>query len=171
MAPHGVYPCAGDDRWIALVGAEEAAWAGLLSVAGDEEPSLLDPRFATLRGRLECQDELDAAIAGWTRGRDGFELAEALQAAGVAAAPVMDPPSLLVDENFTALRAACTRMDTDAGLAVDQIYDSIPWKLTETPGAVRLPLPGLGEHNDEVYKGLLGLGSDELAGLRERGVI
>jgi len=171
MAPHGVYPGAGEDHWIALVAAEERAWDGLLSVAGDDAPSLLDPRFSTLTGRLGCQDELDLAIAGWTKNRDVFELAEELQGAGVAASPVMDPPSLLVDENFTALRTANTRMETGAGLAIDQIYDSIPWKLTETPGAIRRPAPGLGEHNDEVYGRLLGLGADELVGLRERGVI
>jgi crotonobetainyl-CoA:carnitine CoA-transferase CaiB-like acyl-CoA transferase len=171
MAPHGIYPAAGDDQWIAIVAPEDAAWAGLLSVAGAAAPTLGEPRFATLEGRLECEDELEAAIAEWTAGHDAFELTEALQHAGVAASPVMDPPTLLVDDNFTALRGAYMRMETEVGLSVDQMFGGIPWKLTETPGAIRLPTPGLGEHNDEVYGRLLGLGEPELAGLRERGVI
>lgn len=65
MAPHGVFPCRGDDRWIALAVADDLAWRALLGVAGGPE-RLAEARFATLRGRLEHQDALDAALAEWT---------------------------------------------------------------------------------------------------------
>jgi len=80
-------------------------------------------------------------------------------------------PSLLVDENFTALRTSHVRMETAPGFAASEIYQTVPWKLPATPGIVRLPTPGLGEHNAEVFGRLLGLGERELDGLRERGVI
>ena len=171
MAPHGVYPGAGDDHWIAIVASEDDAWQGLLAVAGSEVAALRDERFATLGGRLDAQDDLDAAIAAWTCDHDVSELTESLQRAGVAASAVMDSPALLDDENFTALRTAHTRMETAAGLTIDQIYDGVPWKLTETPGVIRLPTPQLGQHNAEVYGRLLGLDAAALAGLHERGVI
>ena len=171
LAPHGIYPGAGDDHWIAIVAAEDDPWRALIEVAGPEEGALRDDRFASLAGRLEAQDDLDAAISAWTCRHDVFELTELLQQAGVAASPVMDPPSLLADENYTALRTAGVRMETAFGLTADQIYDGIPWKLDQTPGVIRLPAPQLGQHNDDVYGGLLGLGEAELAGLRARGVI
>jgi crotonobetainyl-CoA:carnitine CoA-transferase CaiB-like acyl-CoA transferase len=169
-APHGAYPAAGEDAWIAVAVHDDEAWAALLRVAADE-PRLGEGRFATLKGRLARQDELDEVVADWTRRLDATEAAERLQAAGVSAYPVMNPPNLLVDENFTALRTSHVRMETAAGFAADEIYQTVPWKLPATPGIVRLPTPGLGEHNAEVYGRLLGLDDQDLDGLSERGVI
>ena len=171
IAPHGIYPAAGDDQWIAIVAPDEATWNALLNLAADEAPSLRDIRFATLEGRLAEQDALDAVIAAWSREREVEANAIELQRAGVPASPVMDPPRLLVDENFDALRRSHVRMETEAGLSVDQVYQTIPWKLTATPGIVRLPVPGLDEHNTQVYGGLLGIADADLALLRQRGVI
>ncbi len=171
VAPHGIYPAAGEDCWLALAATDEAAWDALLALAGDDAPGLLDDRFATIEGRLADQDALDEVIAGWTRTLDATAAAEALQHAGVAASPVMDPPLLLVDENYDALRRAHVRVETEADLTLDQIYQTIPWKLPETPGIVRLPAPALDEHNAKVYGALLGLGGADLEGLRKRGVI
>jgi crotonobetainyl-CoA:carnitine CoA-transferase CaiB-like acyl-CoA transferase len=171
VAPHGIYPAAGDDRWIAIAVVDEEAWSGLLSLATSAVPALSEERFATLEGRLAQQDQLDDLVADWTRHLDASEATEALQAAGVPASPVMDPPQLLLDENFTELRASHVRMETPTGLTTDQIFQTIPWKLPATPGIVRLPTPTLGQHNDEVLGGLLGLDERDLEGLRERGVI
>ena len=169
-APHGVYPAAGDDAWIAIAVESDEAWSALLAVA-EGAPRLRDERFASGEDRLRRQDELDEIVADWTRALDAFETAERLQVAGVSAHAVMDPPSLLVDENFTALRTSHVRMETAPGFAASEIYQTVPWKLPATPGIVRLPTPGLGEHNAEVFGRLLGLGERELDGLRQRGVI
>src|SRR5262249_10928830 len=83
-APHGAYPCAGTDRWIAIACVTDAEWHALGEVAG--RPSWwTDARFATLPSRLTHQDALDAAVGSWTAGCDGYQLMERLQAAGVAA--------------------------------------------------------------------------------------
>ncbi len=86
LAPQGIYPCAGVDEWIAISVRSDVEWRALVSLAADKR--LTAAKYATLRGRRERHDEIDEAIAAWTRRRDKFELAERLQAAGVAAGPV-----------------------------------------------------------------------------------
>lgn len=88
-APHGMFPAAGDDQWIAIVARDDAAFQTLCTVMA--RPDLAgDARFATLPARLRHQDDLEAAIADWTRGQDKHEAAERLQSVGVPAAPVND---------------------------------------------------------------------------------
>lgn len=91
-APHGIYPCHGEDAWVAIAVQSDAEWRALVRVAS--HPGLDSPAFATHAGRIEHQDRLDAAVAAWTRTHDRFELAEALQAAGVAAGPVQNARDL-----------------------------------------------------------------------------
>lgn len=96
MAPHGVYPAAGEDRWLALAIPDERSWQALCRVTGRKDLGE-DPRFATLEGRLAHQDDLDAAIARWTRGQDMLAAEEQLQAHGVAAGAVQNAAELAVD--------------------------------------------------------------------------
>src|SRR5581483_10724357 len=91
-APHGAYPTAGTDRWIAIACFDERQWSALRAVAAGSGPPgttgarpLDDARFATLAGRSAHQDELDRAVAGWTATREGRALMADLQAAGVPA--------------------------------------------------------------------------------------
>jgi crotonobetainyl-CoA:carnitine CoA-transferase CaiB-like acyl-CoA transferase len=169
VAPHGVYPAAGDDRWISIVARDDSEWSALLRVAGSRE--LADARFETLAGRLATQDDLDAAIGRWTAGCDAWELTERLQAAGVPAYPVMGPSDLLADPNYDALRQSHVRLSEAIPIAVDQLYQGVPWKLTKTPGIIQGPMPALGADNAEVYGNLLGLSEPEQVHLRDRGVI
>lgn len=171
MAPHGVYRCSGDDRWISIVVRDDSEWSALVSIGGDDEPRLKDGRFTDAFGRLKHQDELDAIIEAWTQRHDARELTHTLQAAGVAAFPVMSPPDLLADPNYEALRGRHIRIEAAPSITPDQMYQSIPWKLTRTPGAVLAPTPKMGEHNDYVYGKLLGLSTVEMEQLKERGVI
>ncbi|MBM3140720.1 MAG: CoA transferase [Chloroflexi bacterium] len=171
VAPHGVYPAVGEDRWIAIVARDEREWGALIEVAGEAGGRLREARFATLAGRLAAQDALDEAIGAWTERRDAGALTAALQAAGVPAYPVMDPPALLADPNYGVLRECHVRVETAHGIGRDQIYQGIPWKLTKTPGVIRLPVAATGEHNAEVYGELLGLDAAELERLRAAGVI
>src|SRR5207302_75943 len=83
-APRGVFPCSGEDRWVAINVTSDAQWRALGRVAG--APAWAeDPRFATVAGRLAHQDELETALAAWTRTRTPHEVAIRLQQAGVAA--------------------------------------------------------------------------------------
>ncbi len=171
LAPHGIYRAAGDDRWLSIAVRDGDEWSALVALAADEAPQLGDTRFADTPGRLEHQDELDTVIERWTVQHDAMELARTLQAAGVAAFPVVGPPELLTDPNYSALRSRHVRVETESSLEAEQLYESIPWKLEATPGLIRLPTPRLGEHNTRIYGELLGLSTEALEELRGRDVI
>ncbi len=99
MAPHGVYPCRGEERWLALGVGSDEEWQRLRAVMGDPEWAR-DARFDTVLGRHAHQDELDGHISRWTSERDAFELMRELQAAGVTAGAVEDGRTIAEDEHF-----------------------------------------------------------------------
>jgi crotonobetainyl-CoA:carnitine CoA-transferase CaiB-like acyl-CoA transferase len=167
MAPHGVYPCLEEDAWVAIACRHDDDWAALADVVG--EAWAKDAALATLAGRLDAEDRLDAAMASWTAelGRD--DVVAAVRAAGVPAAPVRRPPE---------------RCDSDAA--------NIAWGLWPTVthakhGAVRVdgqPVhasgsdwrferggPVLGQDNERVLSEVLGLSTAEIGRLAEQGVI
>ena len=166
-APGNAYPCAGEDRWITIAAVNESQWAALAS-AMDARELAADARFATAEARLAHQDELDAIIAAWTGGHDAFALSERLQAAGVPAGPVLRGPDLLADGHYAQRGTFVTVDHPQVG---PRQYPGLPWKMTGTPGEVRSPAPALGQHNREVYGGLLGLSSEAIDTLEDGGVI
>ena len=107
-APHAIYPCAGEDRWIAIAAHDDATWSALVSAMGAPAWAT-DERFATLAGRLANQDELDERIAAWTAGEDDRSLMSRLQGAGIEAGAVLDyrdlvdDPQLLHRDHFVDL--------------------------------------------------------------------
>ena len=166
-APCNTYPCAGDDRWITITATNDEEWESL--VAGmDATPLADDPRFATGEARIANQDELDAIIAGWTSDHDAFALAERLQAAGVPAGPVLRGPDLLEDRHYAERGTFITVDHPQVG---PKQYPGLPWKMSGTPGEVRWPSPTLGQHNREIFGGLLGLTGAEIDVLESGGVI
>ncbi len=166
-APCNTYPCADGDRWITIAASNDNEWASLAS-AMDAPDLASDARFATTEARLSHQDELDAILAGWTRGQDAFALAERLQAAGVPAGPVLRGPDLLADRHYAERGTFVTVDHPQVG---PRQYPGLPWKMSATPGEVRSPAPTLGQHNREVYGSLLGLSGDEIDALESGGVI
>jgi len=126
-----------------------------------------------LRGRLNDQDTLDAAVLNWTRNHDGMELSIQLQGVGVPAFPMMDPTALLIDDDYAALSNANLDLSADAAepLRGGALYTGTPWKMARTQAALTAPIPNRGEHDDEIYGDLLGLGEAARAELRESGVI
>ena len=167
-APHGVYPCAGDDRWIALSVFDEDAWHGLARAAGNPGWAS-DARFATRAARLAHATELDALIADWTRGLDADAAMEELQAAGVAAGRVANAADLCARDPQLAARGHFVDVPTPEGGAVR--LDGPAFLLSDTPARVRGPGPLLGEHTDEVLRELLGLDAEEITALRAGGVV
>jgi crotonobetainyl-CoA:carnitine CoA-transferase CaiB-like acyl-CoA transferase len=95
-APHGVYPCAGEDRWVAIAVESDAAFRALCDVLGRPELAA-DPRYATLPGRLAHQDELDAAVSRWTSRHDMHAAERVLQERGIAASAVQNAAEIVVD--------------------------------------------------------------------------
>jgi crotonobetainyl-CoA:carnitine CoA-transferase CaiB-like acyl-CoA transferase len=175
FAPHGVYRASGEDRWLSIVVRDDEEWAALIEVAGDSTTGaasdLAESRFATLTGRLAEQDELDAAVEAWTVQHDAFELTQQLQAARVAAFPVMSPPDLLADDNHEALRRSGVVIGPRAQITIDQLYYGIPWKLTASTGVIQGPSPIKGGDNDYVFGELMGIDAAERGALQARGVI
>jgi benzylsuccinate CoA-transferase BbsF subunit len=167
MAPHDVYPCAGADRWIAIEVQDDAGWRALCTVIGRPELAA-DPRFATAKARLEREDELDALVGAWTREHDVYEAMHILQAAGVAAGPVMTTDDQMADPHFQARGFAVEIDHPEVGA---RAVAGIPAKFSAMPELAYGPAPCLGEHNDEVFGGLLGLSREEIARLIEEQVI
>jgi crotonobetainyl-CoA:carnitine CoA-transferase CaiB-like acyl-CoA transferase len=171
-APHGAYPCAGEDRWVAIACFDDAAWASLCRVA--ERPEWrTDPRFATLGARLAHQDALDAAIGAWTRALDPYDAMLRLQAAGVPAG---------------VCQTAEDRCDRDPQLAALEWFTEVtgtkigrwpvtelPMKLSATPaysgGIIDRGAPCYGEDNLAILGELLGYSRREVDALAEEGVI
>ena len=162
MAPHGCYPCAGEDRWIAIaIGAEEQ-WRALRRLM-EEPPWSEEPRFTTILGRLRCKAELDALIGQWTSGHDQNNLMRRLQAAGIPAGAVHDAPQHAADPHWAA-RGVYQRIPLgDAG---EYPIPSSPWRFDGRHLDVYRPPPPFGSHNAHVLRDLLGLTPEEMDRLR-----
>lgn len=165
-APHGVFPCAGDDRWISIAVPSEAEWQALCAAMGHPDWSA-EPRFATLASRIENIDALHAALAGWTTGFDDYELAARLQSHGVAAAPVLNIADLLHDPHYRA-RGTYIEVMHPVGFR-ETIYGAYV-KMSRSEPDVQ-PGPVIGRDNDRVFLDLLGLPPERYRELQERQVI
>jgi len=165
-APHGVFPCAGDDRWISIVAQEESEWLGLVSAMGNPDWAS-EPGYARLEARLENIDALHAKIGEWTAGFDDRELAERLQANGVAAAPVLGVDDLLDDPHYKA-RETFIEVDHPLGYR-ETIYNAYV-KLSRSEPRV-FPGPWIGQDNDRVFLEMLGLTEDEYQALKDKEII
>lgn len=144
-SPHGIYPCAGEDRWIAIECHDEADWLALNRVAGEGWET--EPRFATVADRLDLRDDLDERIGAWTRTQERDLLAETLQAAGVPAAGVLDPADLFADPQLRARGWWRTLHQPTVGTV--EVQGPVA-RLSATPATVRRPAPLLGEHTDAI---------------------
>lgn len=165
MAPHGVFPCAGYDRWIAISTPDADAWEAITSCgvgAGFD-----DPRFATLEGRLQFQDALDARLADWTRSQDADALMHRLQRAGVPAGVVRGAVEAL-DEPHLAAREWFKDM-THPDLGTHK-YNGFPWRFAGCELKAEIPPPRLGEHSDQLLRELLFMSDEQIAELKAKDV-
>ncbi len=150
-APHGVFPCAGSDQWISIAVESEAEWLSLASAVG--EPWAAADSFATLERRLAAIDALHERLAAWTRPQEARALAEQLQARGVAAAPVLDIPGLASDPHFRARGTFCEVLHP---LGFRETLFAPYVKMSRSRPIARSG-PMLGQDNERVLKGWLGL--------------
>jgi crotonobetainyl-CoA:carnitine CoA-transferase CaiB-like acyl-CoA transferase len=169
MAPHGCYPCAGDSPeggWLAIAVGSDAEFAALCRVMGRPELAT-DPRFADVVSRFRHQDELDEEMSAWTKTQPSQEAAQALQDAGVAASPVNSVADLMEDPHLRERGFFERTAHAEAGVWE---MDGVPWRLSLTPAHVRVSAPCFAEHNDYVFRHLLGLSQEEVAELERQGV-
>lgn len=165
-APHGVFPCQGDDRWLAIEVRSDMEWRALCACMS--MPQLAsDSRFASLADRKANEDELENAIATWTAAQDADTAMHALQAAGVAAGIAQNAGDLL--ERDPQLRAREFLVDIEHPILGVFGHQSPPYKLSRTPAKVQRA-PNLGEHSREVCVDTLGFSADEFDRLHAAGV-
>ena len=170
MAPHGCYPCRGNDEWVTIAVRDDADWVSFCQALG--QPSLAaDPRFATAQTRLGHQEELDAIIAAWTGEQGQYQVMENLQARGVPAGPVLNARGMLSDPQFRA-RGFFEPVDhpPETGLGRRE-YIGRGWKLSNAKVAIQKAAPMLGEANDYVLGQVLGLDTQAIRRLEQDGVI
>ncbi|MBI2860894.1 MAG: CoA transferase [Chloroflexi bacterium] len=161
-APHGIYPCLGEDRWCAIAVHSDVEWQAFKTAIG--RPSWAgEERFDSAAGRLENAAELDRLVARWTRENRDETVMALLQRHGLAAGLVQNAADLLADPQ---LRARGFFVDINGEPA-----DASPVRLSDGPAQYLKSAPSAGEDNDYVYRGLLGLTGDEMADLQAAGVI
>lgn len=161
FAPHGVYPCKGDDKWIAIAVENDQQWLSLSRVMGN--PSWAeDDKFSDAFSRWKNQDELDEQLRQWTKDYENLELHEQLQGEGVPAGPVLNNKELFLDPHVKE-RGFYEKITHDADLEIgSRYYFGRAWKMSKTPAFIRKPGPSLGQHNEFVFAELLGLTEDQV---------
>ncbi len=167
MAPYGNYPCQGEDRWVSIAVANDEEWLGLVTAMGTPDWTTED-RFASRYQRHRHRQELDEHMSRWTLQRDAWEITELLQSHGVAAIPVMDAEERLYDRHNRE-RGLYQEIEHPA-LGVEPIFN-LMWNLEKTPPEIRGHAPTLGQHNQQIFGGVLGMTEEEIRHLEEAQVL
>ena len=165
-SPHGCFPCQGEDEWVAIACASDAEWQRF---ATHIDPALAaDARFRTLAERKANEDALEAIVAAWSKERDRWRIASALQGIGIAAFPTFSCRDIVEDPHLNA-RGYIER------LAHPQVgaraHTGIPWRLSRRRNGVRQPAPCLGADTDELLREVLGYDDARIAALRREDVL
>lgn len=157
-APHGCYPCDGDDNWLTIAVTTDQEWKALCEVMSRPELAE-DERFADVTGRLNNQDELDGTIMEWSLFQDQLEAMEALQKAGVAAAAVLRVEQVHDNPQLKARGFYEEVSHPDTGT---YLHRNVGYRMSNTPGHILRHAPWLGEHNDYILGTILGMSREEI---------
>lgn len=163
-AVQGCYQCTGDDRWLVLTIRDDDDWAGMLRATG----WAADERFATVESRYEHHDELDELISSWTRELSREEAVERLRNDGVPSGPVIDDADAYADAHLTDRGYFWEVTQADCGT---HRYPGPAFRLTSVGLSARLPPVRLGEHNEYVWRELIGVSDETYARLEADGQI
>jgi crotonobetainyl-CoA:carnitine CoA-transferase CaiB-like acyl-CoA transferase len=166
MAPHGCFPCQGEDDWISIACVSDESWRALCAVL---DASLAeDARFLRLADRKANEDALEAELMTRTRERDRWELTRAMQAVGVAAFPSLTAKDIVEDPHLNA-RGFLERLShPEVG---ERIHAGIPYRLRTRRNGVRFAAPVLGADTEAVLHEVLGLSMPEIQQLRDDKVL
>ncbi|MDJ0788956.1 MAG: CoA transferase [Myxococcota bacterium] len=171
-APQGLYECAegktATDEWLALSVANDAQWRALREALG--EPGwAMDPTLEKLEGRRQAHDAIDEELRRWTAGRNREELLEQLRARGIAASPVVNASRVLQSVPHLQARGYFERPEHP--VVGPMPLPGLPFRFASVEHWLRTPAPTLGQHNQDVLGGLLGLSGEELAALQRDDII
>ncbi len=165
VAPSNIYD-AKDGQYL-IAANQDTVFRRLCEAMGQPELGE-DERYATHHARGERQTELDNLINDWSKTKTCKELEEILDKAGVPSGLIYRAPEMLEDAHFKAREAIIEVMDKDIGGL--KMQNTFP-KLSRTPGNVRWTGPDHGQHNEEIYLGLLGLSDAQFGEYKEKGII
>jgi crotonobetainyl-CoA:carnitine CoA-transferase CaiB-like acyl-CoA transferase len=168
MAPHGVYPAQGEDRWVSIAVTSDAEWQVLAAIV--DEPGLVaDARFAKAVDRHANRAALEPILSTWTRSMPADDIAGMLQDAGIAAHSSWTTPELAADPHLRARGAICEVQEPDGR---HRAAVGVPMRLSKGPQiGIHRGTPALGEDEDYVYGELLGLSRAERIALEKSEVI
>ena len=162
----GIYPTT-DGHVAVAAAASNAVWARFCTIIGRDD-LVTDPRFARAPARRDQRDEIATIIQAWTSQRPKAEVVRTLSTAGVPAAPVNNVAEMVADPQVQAREMFVERDHPIYGRVKTT---GTPLKMSETPGRVRTLAPMPGEHNEDVFVGMLGYSRDDLARWRAEGVL
>lgn len=164
--PHGVYPCRGDDRWVALAVTSDQEWQAFCKVVA--EPWCQDTRFSTLQGRKRHEESLNQLIASWTSRYPAEEIMSLLQEEKVPAGVVQTSGDLCQDPQLAHRNALylVEREEIGHHLAFGQGF-----LLSRTPPIAPRAAPCLGEHSLHICREILGMDEEKIARLIGEGVL
>jgi len=167
MAPHAGFRCKGDDDWVAIAIGDDEEWATFCNVIGNPDWTK-NEAFSDQLSRWKNQEDLNSHVTEWTRQHDHFELMQLLQKAGLAAGAGWSTPQLLED---LQLRERGFFVKADHPVIGDAELPGIPWHLSDSPKGNYRYSPLLGEHNEDIFGGLLGMSAHEIRQLIQDKII
>ena len=156
-APHECYQCKGDDRWLNISVFTDEQWQGLCRAMGNPEWTK-DKQFADALSRHQNQDELNKHMREWTIQHDHYELFHLLQKEGVPSGPVMDDDDCYSDLHLIERGYFNWITHRDTGTF---LHPGIAGKMSKMPNNIRRAAPCMGEHNEYVYKEVIGASDEE----------
>ena len=165
IVPTNTYRCK-DGKFVIIGGNGDSIFKRLCHAMGRDDLGD-DPRLAVNAGRVEHEKELDEAILAWTQTLTSDELLNALEEARVPGGPIYSVVDMMDDPQYQAREMFETVQVNGEDLKIPAM---VP-KLSDTPGRTDWPGPDVGAHNDEIYGEVLGLSADEMAKLRDAGII
>jgi len=165
VAPSNVYKTS--DGMVLIAANQDTVFARLAEAMG-QSALATDPRYSTHGARGAHQVELDALVEQWTQTLTTRQVLDLMDRFGVPAGLIYRAPDMLDDPHFRARDAIVSVPHPDFG---ELKMQNVAPKLSETPGSVRSPSPALGQHNDEIYRQLLGLSAERYADLKTAQVI
>jgi len=166
MAPHGAYPCRGDDRWCVIAISTDDEWQKLCTIMNKPELAT-DSRFSTLQDRKQNEETLDKIMGTWTVQFEAEALMNKLQTEGIAAGLVATAEDMHKDPQFQYRNHYLISEHTIMG---PHPVDALPFRFSRTPARLYRPEPCLGEHNSHVCMDILGISDEEFLNLLQAGV-
>jgi formyl-CoA transferase len=166
VAPSNVYPTK-DGKMLLIAANQDTVFKRLSEAMGRPELAQ-DERYATHTARGAVQKELDDLIGEWTKTINASELEDMMDKHGIPSGKIYTAPDMLEDAHFRAREAIVTTMHPKFG---ELKMQNVAPKLSKTPGSIRLPGPELGQHNEEVYGGILKLSAEKISELTAKGII